>query len=204
MISDQYTMIEFLYNINNLKNLNSIFYHGILSHNLMKEKQIAHCDISNQSVQDIRDNKIIPGGKKLHDYANLYIDARNPMMYTEVCNRDIDKLCVICVDKRVLDLEDTIVTDQNAATNFASFMTPDEGVKLLNFDAIRARYWTNLNPLIQKRLRQIKCAEVLVLNRIPVEYLIKIKVATKIAYNEVCSYNLNVPVEIDLDIFFKY
>lgn len=56
MISDQYTMIEFLYNINNLKNLNSIFYHGILSHNLMKEKQIDHCDISNQSVQDIREN----------------------------------------------------------------------------------------------------------------------------------------------------
>ena len=37
MISDKYTMVEFLYNINNLNNLKSIFCHGILSHNLIKE-----------------------------------------------------------------------------------------------------------------------------------------------------------------------
>jgi hypothetical protein len=49
---------------------------------------------------------------------------------------------------------------------------------------------------------QIKCAEVLVLNHVPIEYLIKIKVATKAAYDEVCNYILNVPVEIDRDIFF--
>lgn len=203
MISDKYTMVEFLYNINNLNNLKSIFCHGILSHNLIKERHIDHCDISNHSVQGLRDNKTIPGGKNLHDYANLYIDARNPMMFTETHNNDVNKLCVICVDKRVLDLEGTIVTDRNAAARFALFMTPDKGIESLDFDIIRLRDWTHSKPLIQKNQRQIKCAEVLVLNHVPIEYLIKIKVATKAAYDEVCNYILNVPVEIDRDIFFK-
>lgn len=36
------------------------------------------------------------------------------MMYYEITNRNIDELCVICVDKKVLDLKGTIVTNSNA------------------------------------------------------------------------------------------
>lgn len=40
LVSDQYTMIKFLYNINDLKNLISIFEHGLLSKNYMKKQGI--------------------------------------------------------------------------------------------------------------------------------------------------------------------
>lgn len=58
-------------------------------------------------------------------------------------------------------------------------------------------------PYIKNELKAKKCAEVLVLDKIPVNYLIKIKVATQLAKENVEQLQLNVPIEIDKDIFFQ-
>lgn len=154
-------------------------------------------------MQERRDNKRIPNHGELHDYANLYFDARNPMMFFLTKNKNIDELCVICVDKKVLDLEDTIVTDQNAARNLALFASPDEGIKFINFDKVKAVYWNEGNYNDCQNNKAIKCAKVLVLNKVPIEYLIKIKVCTELAKQKVKKLNLGVPVKIDRNMFFK-
>lgn len=120
LASDEYFMIEFLYNINDLKNLISIFEHGLLSKNDMRKQGITNfVDLSNSKVQQRRSEKKVINHGYLHDYASLYFDARNPMMYYEITNNNINELCVICVDKKVLDLEGTVVLDRNAAAEFA-------------------------------------------------------------------------------------
>ena len=204
LVSDKFTRINILYNINDLNNLISIFEHGILSKNSLRKKRIkTYIDISNSEVQKRREEKNVPNHASLHSYANLYIDARNPMMYFEVMTRDIDSLCVICVDKRILDLDNVVVTDRNAAAEFAQFEEPKNAIKFLDFDKIFAKYWTHPCPITQSELKAIKCAEVLVLDKIPVSYLIKIKVATNKAKVHVEQMHLNVPVEIDSNIFFR-
>ncbi|MBN9547238.1 MAG: DUF4433 domain-containing protein [Alphaproteobacteria bacterium] len=60
-------------------NIPSILAQGILSHE--RASKLPHHSIALQPVQDKRDLTTIPGGRRLHQYANLYFHARNPMMY---------------------------------------------------------------------------------------------------------------------------
>ena len=62
-----------------IANLASVMNHGILSHERAAKRP--HRSVALQPVQDKRDKKQVPGGLKLHQYANLYFHARNPMMY---------------------------------------------------------------------------------------------------------------------------
>lgn len=201
--SEKYTRVDVLYNINDLNNILSIFKYGLLSKNNLRRRNIKSVDLSNPEVQSLRARKLVVGRFVLHDYANLYFDARNPMMYNVTKHSSIDDLCVICIDKRVLDLKNTVVTDRNAATELALFETPDKGLKFIDFNKVFAEFWTDSNPAIQSDKKAIKCAEVLVLNEVPVEYLIKIKVATLKAKKIVENLNLGVLVEIDSHIFFR-
>lgn len=180
--SDEYTMVEFLYNINALKNLPSIFRYGLLSKNKLR-KSPAHQeeDLSNPDVQSRRDYIKIANHGELHDYANLYFDARNPMMYYIINHNNVNDLCIICVDKRVLDLKDTIVTDRNAASELALFEKSERGLKFIKFEQVFAKSWDDPNYLEKIEKKAIKCAEVLVLGKVPIEYLLKIKVATQLA-----------------------
>src|SRR5438093_4550990 len=73
------TDLRELHNIAHFANLPSILTHGILSHNRARKRNPT--SIANQEVQEIRHSKSVPGGRPLHDYANLYISARNAMLY---------------------------------------------------------------------------------------------------------------------------
>lgn len=202
-ISDSYSCIECLYNINSLKNLKSIFDHGILSKNLLKKNALLNEDLSNPSVQNRRERKKVPNHHPLHDYANLYFDARNPMLYSLLLNRGVDELCVLCIDKKVLDLPETVVTDRNAAAELAVFISPDKAISQLDFQMIFAKYWNDEDVSRMVDKKQVKCAEVLVLDKVPVEYIISIKIGSRKAKEKVEELNFGVPVVLDEELFFN-
>jgi hypothetical protein len=105
--------LDELHYITPLANVSSILSRGILSHNLASK--VPHESVAMQEVQDRRVNKRVPGagGRTLHDYANVSICARNPMLFKR---RDIHtELCVLRINIAVLDLDGVIVTDRNAA-----------------------------------------------------------------------------------------
>lgn len=133
LISESYSIVKFLFNINDLRNLKSIFQHGILSKNEKLIRDISSTDLSNPDVQKRRDDKRIPNHGMLHDYANLYFNPRNPMMYYLINHKKIDDLCIVCVDKRVLDLEGTVVSDRNAASNWQLLNQLIKAKDILNF-----------------------------------------------------------------------
>src|SRR5207245_4882433 len=72
--------VEELHYITHLQNLGSIIRRGLLSH----RRAQAHDPISvaNPSVQAVRSSKEVPGGRRLHEYVNLYISARNAMLFS--------------------------------------------------------------------------------------------------------------------------
>ena len=203
LISESYSIVKFLFNINDLRNLRSIFQHGILSKNEKLIRDISSTDLSNPDVQKRRDDKRIPNHGMLHDYANLYFNPRNPMMYYLINHKKIDDLCIVCVDKRVLDLEGTVVSDRNAASELAAFESADKGKRYIKFSKVFAKYWTSDNPLEQYENKQIQCAEVLVLNKVPVEYLIGVIVCNENAKQKVEDLNLNIQVIIRKELFFQ-
>ena len=189
--------IKELHFITYIENVPSILKSGILSHN--RSHAISFYDISESGVQERRAKKKIPGtNKHLHDYANLYFDAHNPMLSARRSKND--DICVLRIDKTILDIEGVIITDQNAARE-CWFKTVAEGLPLLNKEEIYATYWTDNDFIKQDRLKGIKCAEVLVPEIVSRDYIIGAYVANELAYDRLCE-NCNIDVIINNKMFF--
>ena len=190
--------IEQLYYITDIANLPSILQRGILSHN--QAAKIRHTSIAEQGVQARRENKKIPGtNTHLHDYANLYFDAHNPMLSAR---RHLnDSICILIISKDVLELNGIIITDQNASRS-CRFMTLDDGLPLLNREEISARFWINRDdPMEEYRLKGVKCAEVLVPVKVAVSLITGAYVANATALR-LFQQASSLTVEIRPDIFF--
>jgi len=190
--------IKELHFITDIKNAPTILRDGILSHN--RACKVNHCSIAEHGVQERRKNKKIPGTTKyLHDYANLYFDAHNPMLSAR---RDMnDKICVLRVKNDILSLDDVIVTDQNAS-RACWFKPVSTGLPLLNKDEVFAEFWVNRSdPMEEYRLKGIKCAEVLVPVCIKPAYIFAAFVANETALNAFKKTS-SLSVEINRGVFF--
>lgn len=153
-----------LYFITDIANMPSILKHGILSHNLIAKKKIQHSSVANVDVQGRRMNKVIPGGKKLHDYANLYINARNPMLYVLLPKqRD---LCVLRISTDVLRGAGMIVSGENAARGWARFEPWPDGLNMIEKENIFRERWDVDDPFEKDRLKGLMCAEILVPDKV--------------------------------------
>jgi len=172
-----------LHFITYIENVPSILKRGILSHNI--SRNINFRDISESGVQERRAKKKIPGtNKSLHDYANLYFDAHNPMLSAR--RTENNEICVLRIKNTVLNIGDVIITDKNAARE-CWFKTVDEGLPLLNKSEIYATFWTDNNPIKVYKHAGIKCAEVLVPDCVHSDYIIGAYVANITASNNLCN-----------------
>lgn len=136
----------------------SICREGILCHRLSRQRQ--HQSVAMQEIQDRRARKVVPGGRRLHEYANLYFHARNPMLFLRKDQHA--ELCVLRVSLAVLDLPAVVITSQNASSEYVKFYSSPGGLDHLDYDLVFAEYWTHPNDqLFQWRHKSIKCAEVL-------------------------------------------
>jgi len=70
--------IRYLFNITSVVNLASIAERGILCHD--SAARLAHDDVSDRGVQDLRESRTVAGGKRLHELASLYFNPRNAMV----------------------------------------------------------------------------------------------------------------------------
>ncbi len=162
-------LIELQY-IANTANIVSIMENGILSHNIVKVKGLSHNSISMREVQDRREKKVIPGGRFLHDYVNLYLCARNPMLFKR---KSLHKeLCVLRINPRVLDLEGAIISTGNAASDYTAFYPSHRGLEMLDLNLVFAEYWTDQDPIIQRKKTVAKCAEVLIPDVVPSTFIV--------------------------------
>src|SRR5438874_12030878 len=91
-------------------------------------------------IQDRRKPVTVPGGRPLHEYVNLYICARNPMMFK--LKGEHGALCILRVSTDVLDLPDVVVTDRNAASEYVRCGPAPAALSLVDREWLFARYWT--------------------------------------------------------------
>lgn len=186
-----------LYNITAIANIPSIVTHGILCYE--RARVLAHSSIANKDVQSLRDDVAIPGGLALHQYANLYFDYWNPMLSAlRNCN---EQICILAVDLAVLDLDDVVVTDSNAASNIAQFIEPKDIAKI-PFDRVFARFWIDPDPIRQRLYKLIKCAEVLIPDRIDYKYITGAYVYSQAARKAILASGFNKPVIMHSKAFF--
>lgn len=163
-------LIELHY-IAHFDNVASIVSNGILPYN--KVKHIRHTSFAMEEIQERRENVIIPGASKLHDYANLYINARNTALYKR---REMhDQMCIFRVNKDILKLPGVVIADRNASSDFVRWYSSPEGLEKIDKDIVFAKYWTHRGNEIQENYhRSCMCAEVLVPRRVDPKYLVGI------------------------------
>ncbi|UUX92620.1 DUF4433 domain-containing protein [Methanoplanus endosymbiosus] len=190
-----------LYFIVLIENISSILKHGILSNNLASE--ILHENVSMKIIQDRRAKVQIPGGMMLHHYANLYFDARNPMMrvVTDPVN-NVKPVCVLRISKEILKLDGVVVSSQNASSSYVLFYSSPEGLLKLDFDLIYARNWNHPDQVEYWKHKSIKCAEVLIPYSIGTEYITGAYVPDKYSESELKKAGFNLEIIIYPDIFF--
>lgn len=196
------TRLTELHYIAHVANVPSICARGILSHS--RAAELEHTSVASPSVQSLREGKEVPGGLKLHEYANVYMTARNPMLnLLAVWNGKLDELCVFRVSESVLDIPDAVVSDMNAAAGWARFYPSPDGLAHVDGDRVFARFWTDGDALEKERCKKIKCAEVLIPHEIPADYLEGILVGSSIAKDAVGAHAPSLQVDESRDLFFQ-
>ena len=182
-----------------MDNIPSVLEHGILSYE--RAAKLKHHSVAMQPVQDRRDQKQVPGGMKLHQYANLYFHARNPMLFKR--KDEAPNLCVLSVSTSVLALPGTVISDQNAASDYVRFLDPSQW-ELLDFDDIYAMDWRHPNDQISYwRHKARKCAEVLVKERVDPRFLIGAYVLDDRAAARLGGLGFTLAVKVSPEIFFR-
>jgi hypothetical protein len=178
-------------------NIPSVIAHGILSHE--NAAKLKHRSVAMQTIQDRRDVKAVPGGLRLHQYANLYFHARNPMLF----KRRYEDVCVLRLSMDVLGLQGAVISDQNAASDYVRFLAPSQW-RHLDFDDIYARDWTHPEDTIRGyRHKSRKCAEALIPQRIQPAMLIGAYAVDDAAHARLTQAGFVLPISINADFFFR-
>lgn len=159
--------LEELHYIAHIANLPSIYARGILSHE--RARSIEHRSVADEQVRDRRARVVVPRGRRLHDYANLYFHARNPMMYRR--HNDHGSLCVLKVSTDVLDLAGVIITDSNASSDYVRFAAAPGGLSIVDRALAFAADWRHADYFEFRRRRSVRCAEVLVPDGVAPQFL---------------------------------
>ncbi|MEX3954713.1 DUF4433 domain-containing protein [Trinickia sp. EG282A] len=180
-------------------NLPSVLQYGIVSYE--QAARLAHKSVAMQPVQDRRDQKHVPRGLKLHQYANLYFHARNPMMSKR--RDEAGNLCVLRVSVAVLGIEGTVIADQNASSDYVRFLAPQQMDEWLNYDRIFARDWTDDDQITYWRKKSAKCAEVLVPHRVDAALVFGAYARDATTARRVQAGWPNLQVTVDADMFFS-
>src|SRR2546430_13722578 len=87
-----------------LENIPSVLKLGVLSNE--RAAKVPHYSVALEVVQERRDLKHVPGGLKLHQYANLYFHARNPMLYRR--KEEAANFCVLLDSIEVRHIEGVV------------------------------------------------------------------------------------------------
>jgi hypothetical protein len=156
------------------------------------------------AIQERRRGKVVPAGRPLHEYANLYINARNKMMFKVMKSGDEVAAVVLRISEDVLDAPGVVIADQNASSDHVRFAPSPRGLALIDKDTVFARYWTHPGDSIaEMRHGALVCAEVLVPDVVAPRLILGAYVPdgpTKVRLQEAVP---QLAVSVNADLFFQ-
>jgi len=190
-----------LHYITPIANVPSILKLGILSNREVARRRVHSVSVALQGVQERRESKIIPGAKPLHEYVNLYICARNPMMYLRRSQHD--GLCVLQITPAVLSLPGVVIADGNAASGPTAFWPSPSGLAKVHKETVFAEWWTDPNEFVLWENRRVKCAEVLVPDKLDANFISGAYVSCDAAEAHLKALAPALKIVVDPHMFFR-
>jgi hypothetical protein len=191
-----------LHYITAIDNVRSILEVGLLSH--AGAARLSPRTIADEAVQARRARKVVPhSGRRLHSYANLYLNARNPMLYRlSSIHRD---LCVLRVSQDVLDLEGVVIADRNAASDYAAFWPAPGGLARIVYEDTFGEWWYHpeLDQIEQWRLKSAMQAEILVPDLVAPNFILGAYVATNHVLANCHELGYRIDFAVNSFLFFR-
>jgi len=163
-----------LYYITHVNNIPSILRRGILSHAQVAAEKIDYTRVYDEGIVQNRKSILTPGGKSLWEFANVYFQPRNPMLYRVKHEKSVDNIVVLAVKADILNRSDIFISTGNAANYATEILLREEGMKRLPEmkKYINKTWWTEEMGTKRKIM-----AECLVPDRIPPEMIQSVYVA---------------------------
>lgn len=194
-----------LYYITHVDNLASILEKGILSHRLIEEDKIPYRAIYDEEIIAVRRDKTTPDGRSLWDFANLYFQPRNAMLYRVVFFGGVNRedIIIIGIKASILKRRDIFITTGNAASYGTQILPIEEGSKIIKNirEEVDKEWWA-----IEDGSKRKLMAECLVPERISPEYIQEIYVPNWKSAEKVKSILestvMNNPVIPEPEMFF--
>ena len=166
--------VKGLYYITHVDNVASILRDGILSHETVVRKGIPYTPIYDAAIVSSRKLTTAPDGKSLWEFANVYFQPRNPMLYRVVHEKDARNIAVIGVGPQVISRPGAFIALGNAASGATEIVPSSEGRARLTdiWPVINSEWWNAVDGSKRKIM-----AECLVPEAIPPEDIHSVFVA---------------------------
>lgn len=194
--------IKSLYYITHIDNIPSMIQHGILSHGSMESRKIDCTPIYDTGIVSNRKEKTTPSGTSLWEYANLYFQPRNPMMYRVIHEKTASELAVVAINPKVLEMPDIYLTDGNAAHGNSLFYPVQEGLRVLKKQQkfLDAEYWNDWDGSKRKIMAECLIPQAIAPNFIHSVFIGTIKNRDKL---EQQLLRHQIPVIVEPRMFFR-
>lgn len=188
----------YLYRMIHMENVPHMLQHGI-THTSSANANPDFVPIGDSSLITTRNNFVLNNGKRLGEYIPFYFGVRTPMLYViqngfnMVAPTPAEKIvyCVSSVQKIIELGLDFVFTDGHAVDGFSSQYTAADIQnieRLIDKDAIAAKYWRDENDLDRKRRKE---AEFLVLGDIPREAILGFITYSEAAKKILSNFGMN-------------
>ena len=171
-----------LYYITHIDNIPSMLRLGILSHAQVETQNLQYTPVYDAGIVTWRKEKRTSKGLSLWEYANLYFQPRNPMLYRLVMEGNLNEIAILGVQRDVLSMDGVLVTTGNAARSETIILSRNEW-KTYKDEIVQntdVEWWSEVNGSKRRIM-----AEVLVPNLVPSKMINNIYVANKDALNRV-------------------
>lgn len=163
---------RYFYHFTHTDNIESIVRNGLLSTNLKNRKGIVHHNIANPDIQARRSKMIVdagPGGV-VHDYAPFYFTSKSPMLLSLLYRKNIDQQFIVFMAISIDKIMNSNVVFTDASANTAippHFYDDPNDLDKLHWNLIDSNSVAHL----QDDDRHFKMAEVLICERVPIEWV---------------------------------
>ena len=156
--------VKHLWHMTHKDNVGGIIEKGILNHYDAHSDNFKPFDISDHNAQRWREYIEPRYSRRIHEYAPLYINPRNPMLFVR---REIQRdICLIAVSLDVMVEYEFLVTDGNAASRGTLFGNTLDDLNLIPWDVLNGNFWDDYEDGKRK-----KCAEVLIHPKVSPKYI---------------------------------
>lgn len=182
--------------------------HGIFSNSKVAELRLSHVRIDNEEVNERR-QKVLPNGRPLHDYANLFFNCRNAMMYSLVLGRFKEcryDLCVLGIEFASLYSKPGVLASDMIAARVGAKIQPIASIlPELDRKNVFLRDWRDADPKKHYVKKSWPMAEVLVPERVVPEMITTIFVGTYFSSKQLLERFPQCPLEVKLapSLFFE-